>query len=81
MNSVLSLCSVAVAPIAPVLAGAFLGVLSVNAAMGIFAALLLVTGAVFVAYRPIRRIGRPDTWEADLIPWPDHDADELATLR
>jgi len=69
MNSVLSLSSVAVAPASPIVAGALLGSLSVNWAMGLFAVLLLVGGIVFVAFKPIRSIGRPDTWANELVEW------------
>jgi MFS family permease len=78
MNSVLSLCGVAVAPISPVLAGLFLGTMSVNASMGIFAALLLVAAVFFVLHKPIRTIGLPGTWADDLIEWPDPDAAVVA---
>jgi MFS family permease len=70
MNSVLALSSVAVAPIAPVAAGALLASMSVNAAMAVFAALLVIGAIVFTLNKPIRSIGRPDTWEADRVDWP-----------
>jgi MFS family permease len=80
MNSVLSLCGIAVAPIAPVVAGALLGAMTVNASMGVFAVVLLICGAVFLLYPAIRRIGRPDSWADDLIDWPDAVADTVDDL-
>ncbi len=70
MNAVLSLSGVAVAPIAPVVAGALLAGLNVNLAMGAFAVLFIIGAAVFSLYKPIRTIGRPETWENDLVEWP-----------
>ncbi|HEY4269440.1 MAG TPA: MFS transporter [Galbitalea sp.] len=70
MNSVLALSSVAVSPIAPIVAGALLGPLGVNRTMSLFAVILL-TGVVLMALnRDIRRIGKPDSWAADKIEWP-----------
>lgn len=70
MNGVLALSSVVVAPIAPVVAGALLSGLNVNLAMGIFAIFFIIGAVVFALYKPIRSIGTPDTWEADLVEWP-----------
>jgi MFS family permease len=70
MNAVMNLSGVLVAPIAPVVAGALLTVMSVNLAMGAFAVLFAIGAAVFALYKPIRSIGRPDSWEADLVEWP-----------
>lgn len=70
MNAVLSLSGVLVLPIAPVVAGALLSELNVNLAMGSFAVLFAIGAVVFSLYKPIRRIGTPDTWEADLVEWP-----------
>jgi MFS family permease len=70
MNAVLSLSGVAVAPLGPVLAGALLSSLNVNLAMGAFAVLFIVGAIVFSLYKPIRTIGKPETWEQDLVEWP-----------
>ncbi|MEO6941391.1 MAG: MFS transporter [Terrimesophilobacter sp.] len=70
MNAVLSLSGVLVAPIAPVVAGALLSGLNVNLAMGAFAVFFVIGAVVFALYKPIRTIGKPDTWEADLVEWP-----------
>ncbi|MBB5634048.1 MFS family permease [Cryobacterium mesophilum] len=70
MNAVLNLSGVAIAPIAPVAAGALLAGLTVNLAMGIMAIFFVVGAAAFSLYKPIRSIGKPDTWEADLVEWP-----------
>jgi MFS family permease len=70
MNAVLSLSGVLVMPIAPVVAGALLSGLNVNLTMGAFAVLFIIGAVVFSLYRPIRDIGRPETWEADLVEWP-----------
>jgi len=70
MNSVLSLSSVAVTPIAPIVAGALLGGVNVNAALGVFAVLLAIGGVIFIAYRPIRSIGTPEHWADDAVVWP-----------
>lgn len=70
MNSVLALSSVAVSPIAPIVASALLGPLGVNLTMSLFAVILL-TGVVLMALnRDIRRIGKPESWAADKIGWP-----------
>lgn len=80
MNSVLSLSSVAVTPIAPIAAGALLGSVSVNAALAVFAVLLAIGGAIFIAYRPMRSIGKPEHWADDIVVWPvdGADADETS---
>jgi len=70
MNSVLALSSVAVSPIAPIVASALLGPLGVNLTMTLFAIILLVGVVMMAANRSLRRIGKPDTWEADRIVWP-----------
>lgn len=70
MNAVLSLSGVLVLPIAPVVAGALLSGLNVNLTMGAFAVLFTIGAMVFSLYKPIRTIGKPDTWEADLVEWP-----------
>lgn len=70
MNAVLALSGVAVAPIAPVVAGALLSGLNVNLAMGFFAVLFAIGAIVFCLYKPIRTIGKPEMWEADLVEWP-----------
>ena len=70
MNAVMNLSSVIVAPIGPIVAGALLSALNVNLAMGSFAALFIIGAIVFSFYKPIRTIGKPDTWEADLVEWP-----------
>lgn len=70
MNAVLSLSGVVVAPIGPVVAGALLSGLTVNLAMGAFAVLFVIGAVVFSLYKPIRTIGRPETWERDLVEWP-----------
>lgn len=70
MNAVLSLSGVAVAPIGPVVAGALLSGLNVNLAMGCFAVLFVIGAVVFTLYKPISTIGKPDTWEKDLVEWP-----------
>ncbi len=70
MNAVLNLSGVLVAPIAPVVAGTLLTGMNVNLAMGAFAVFFVIGAAVFALYKPIRSIGRPDVWEADLVEWP-----------
>ncbi len=70
MNGVLNLSGVAVAPIAPVVAGLLLDVTNVNIAMGIFAVFFIIGAVVFAFYKPIRSIRTPDTWEKDLVEWP-----------
>lgn len=70
MNSVLSLSSALVTPISPIVAAALLVTLGVNFAMSLFGVVLVVGVILVAANRGIRRIGRPDTWEADKIEWP-----------
>ncbi len=70
MNAVLNLSGVAVAPIAPVVAGLLLEVSNVNFAMGSFAVFFIIGAIVFAFYKPIRSIGTPETWEKDLVEWP-----------
>ena len=70
MNAVMNLTGVAIAPIAPVAAGALLTVFSVNFAMASMAVFFVIGAVVFTFYKPIRSIGTPDTWEADLVEWP-----------
>jgi MFS family permease len=79
MNSVLALSSVAVSPIAPIVAGALLGPLGVNLTMSLFAVILLTGVVLMAANRDIRRIGKPDSWEADRIEWPKAMGDEPIT--
>lgn len=74
MNAVLNLSGVAIAPLGPVLAGALLAGLNVNLAMGAFAVLFIIGAIVFSLYKPIRTIGKPETWEADLVEWPPRAA-------
>jgi hypothetical protein len=38
--------------------------------MGAFAVFFIVGAIVFSLYKPIRTIGKPETWEADLVEWP-----------
>lgn len=71
LNAVLSLSGVAISPLAPVIAGVFLGWIGVHAGMAVFAALLLAATIALACYRPIRRVGRPDSWAADLVDWPE----------
>ena len=71
MNSVLSLSSTLMTPASPIVAGLLLVVLGVNGAITAFGAVLLVGVVLMIANRSIRRIGRPDTWAADLIEWQD----------
>lgn len=75
MNAVLSLSGVVVAPIGPVVAGALLSTLNVNLAMGSFAVLFIIGAVVFTLFKPIRNIGKPETWEQDLVEWPPRAAD------
>jgi MFS family permease len=75
MNAVLSLSGVVVAPIGPVVAGALLSTLNVNLAMGSFAVLFIIGAVVFTLFKPIRNIGKPETWEKDLVEWPPRAAD------
>ncbi|MCC6375939.1 MAG: MFS transporter [Microbacteriaceae bacterium] len=70
MNATLSLSGVLVAPIAPVVAGALLTWMNVNLAMASFAVFFIIGSIVFTFYKPIRKIGTPDTWEEDLVVWP-----------
>ncbi|GAB3391000.1 MFS transporter [Humibacter soli] len=70
MNSVLSLSWTTVAPIAPLVGGALLASVGVGWSLAAFAALLLVGFIAFATMRAVRRIGRPETWEADLVTWP-----------
>ena len=70
VNSVLSLSSVAVSPISPIVASALLVPLGVNATMAAFAVVLLLGVILIAANRSIRRIGKPDTWAADVVEWP-----------
>ena len=70
MNAVLSLSGTLVRPIAPVVAGALLLATGVNLSMTVFGAILLLGVVLMIANRGIRRIGRPDTWAAELIEWP-----------
>jgi hypothetical protein len=68
--AVTSLGYLAVAPIAPVVAGALLAQLGIVATLWLFAA-ALAAGVVGVALvKEVRRIGKPDTWAADAIAWP-----------
>ncbi|AYG03336.1 MFS transporter [Gryllotalpicola protaetiae] len=68
VNSVSSLGYLAVAPLAPVVAGALLAQLGIVPTLWIFSAALAagVVGTAFV--KEIRRIGSPDTWAADARP-------------
>ncbi|MCL2516610.1 MAG: MFS transporter, partial [Microbacteriaceae bacterium] len=69
VNSVSSLGYLAVAPIAPVIAGAVLAHLGIQPTLWIFAA-GLAAGVVLIAFvKEIRRIGTPETWADDLIEW------------
>ncbi|WP_223692264.1 MFS transporter [Leifsonia poae] len=71
MNSVLSLSAVLVTPVSPIVAGALLVAIGVNASIAVFGAVLLLGVILMAANRSIRRIGRPDTWAADHIEWHD----------
>jgi MFS family permease len=74
VNSVTSLGYLAVAPISPVVAGALLAQLGIVPTLWIMAA-ALAAGVIGVAcVAEVRRIGRPDTWGADLIEWPRPEA-------
>lgn len=65
VNSVSSLGYLAVAPIAPVVAGALLARLGIVPTLWIFSAALAV-GVVLVAFvKEIRNIGTPETWADD----------------
>jgi MFS family permease len=70
MNSVLSLSSALVTPIAPIVAAGLLIAVGVNLAMTVFGAILLLGVILTAANRDIRHIGRPDTWDAERIVWP-----------
>ncbi|MHA7985874.1 MFS transporter [Rathayibacter sp. CAU 1779] len=67
MSSVVMISSLAVAPIAPVIAGWALPTLGVPFTLCAFGGLLLASTVALGAARSVRRIGRPDTWEADAI--------------
>jgi MFS family permease len=70
VTSATSLGYLAVAPIAPVIAGALLAQLGIVATLWLFAA-ALAAGVVGVAFvKEVRHIGTPDTWAADAIAWP-----------
>jgi MFS family permease len=75
MNSVLSLSGALVTPISPIVAAGLLLSVGVNWAMTVFGAILLLGVILTAANRGIRRIGRPDTWEAEKIVWPRPEAD------
>jgi len=70
MNSVLSLSWTAVAPIAPLLGGILLSTVGVAWTLAAFAGMLLVGFLAFAANRAVRRVGLPDTWEAERVHWP-----------
>ncbi|SEC52668.1 Predicted arabinose efflux permease, MFS family [Paramicrobacterium humi] len=73
MNSVLSLSSIAVAPLAPLLGGVFLSIVGLGWSVAVFAAMMLIGFVMFAANRAVRRVGLPDSWEADLVEWPPAD--------
>ncbi|HEX4442799.1 MAG TPA: MFS transporter [Galbitalea sp.] len=75
MNSVLSLSSALVTPIAPIAAAGLLIAVGVNWAMATFGVILLLGVILTAANRGIRHIGRPDTWEAEKIVWPRPEAE------
>ncbi len=70
MNSVVSLSWTLVAPIAPLLGGILLSTVGVGWTLAVFATVLLLGFLAFAANRAVRSIGRPDTWDADLVAWP-----------
>jgi MFS family permease len=70
MNSVLSLSWTVVAPLAPLLGGILLSTVGVGWSIAVFACVMLIGFALFAVNRSVRRVGRPDTWEADLVEWP-----------
>ncbi|NNC11447.1 MFS transporter [Planctomonas sp. JC2975] len=67
MSSVVMISSLAVAPIAPVIAGWALPTLGVPFTLGAFGALLLASTVALGVARSVRRIGRPGTWESDAL--------------
>lgn len=67
MNAALGLPAMVMAPLASIIAGALLEAVGVHITIGAFT-LLFAAGVVAVGvFRPIRRIGTPDTWELDVI--------------
>jgi len=70
VNSVSSLGYLAVAPVAPVVAGALLARLGIQPTLWIMAAGLAAGVIAIACVKEIRRVGKPDTWAADAITWP-----------
>jgi MFS family permease len=75
MNAVLSLSGSLVRPISPIVAGALVLATGVNLSMTVFGVILLLGVLLMIANKGIRRIGRPDSWAAELIVWPRPGAD------
>jgi MFS family permease len=74
MNSALSLSWTLVAPLAPLLGGALLSAFGIGWSLAAFATLLLAGFIALAANRAVRRVGRPETWEHDLVAWPPRSA-------
>jgi MFS family permease len=70
LSSVLGVGGLMSAPVAPVLGGALLARLGLVSMLGLLAAGLVVVAGCFATLRPLWRIGTPDTWAADVLPWP-----------
>lgn len=69
MSSVIMLSSLIVAPIAPLLAGWLLPVIGLPLTLTAFGLLLAASTIALGVARSVRRIGRPQTWEADVVEW------------
>ncbi|GAB3798728.1 MFS transporter [Humibacter antri] len=70
VNSAISMPALLVAPLAPVVSGALLSALGVGWTMSVFATVMLGAFIGFALNPAIRKVGRPDTWEKDLVNWP-----------
>ncbi|WP_277208759.1 MFS transporter [Isoptericola croceus] len=69
-SSVMDLSGTVAMPLAPLVGSGLLALLGIGPALVVLAALLAVTVVGVWCARPLRRIGRPDTWADDALPTP-----------
>lgn len=66
-SSIIALAGTAAAPLAPLVGAGLLAVVGLGTTLAILAAVLIAVAVSLALYRPLRRIGTPETWEADAL--------------